>query len=201
MTATSAAEREEIADIVRSVVASLHGDLTAADVSLYGELQGLASFIAAAKGEIASIQPHDIRHHHLPTANDELAAVVGATAHATGEILDCVEQIEKMKPDLTPAHAEKVNDLVTRIYEACNFQDITGQRITKVVKTLEQIDHKVSVLLNAFGDTSHPPVPGLAGAAPAVAVAATQPDADLLNGPQLPGKGISQADIDALFGD
>ena len=197
MTATSAAEREEIADIVRSVVASLHGDLTAADISLYGELQGLAAFIAAAKGEIAAIKPHDIRHHHLPTANDELSAVVGATAEATGEILDCVEQIEKMRPELDEDKSAKVNDLVTRIYDACNFQDITGQRITKVVKTLQQIDHKVSLLLAAFGD-AHAHHDGAAPVAPPAELAPAE--ADLLNGPQLPGKGISQADIDALFG-
>lgn len=191
MTATSAAEREEIADIVRSVVASLHGDLTAADVSLYGELQGLASFIAAAKGEIASIQPHDIRHHHLPTANDELTAVVGATAHATGEILDCVEQIEKMKSDLAPAQAEKVNELVTRIYEACNFQDITGQRITKVMKLINHIEERVSKLNGLFGDTQSKAANDVTARPPS--------DKDLMNGPQLAGKAASQEEIDMLF--
>jgi chemotaxis protein CheZ len=195
-------DREEIVDIVRSVVSSLRGDFTAADVMLYSELQALGAFIAAAKAEIVAIRPDDIQQKHLPTATDELSAVVGATAQATGEILDVVEAIEKLGPQLAAEHAAKVTELVTRIYEACNFQDITGQRITKVVKTLQQIDAKVAAILAAFGDQ----LPGdcalrTPAAAPAEAPADARADAGLLNGPQLPGAGISQADIDALFAD
>jgi chemotaxis protein CheZ len=195
-------ERAEIVEIVRGVVASLRGDFSAADVMLYGELQALGAFIAAAKAELAAIRPDDIQQKHLPTATDELSAVVGATAQATGEILDVVEQIEKLGPSLSADHAQKVTELVTRIYEACNFQDITGQRITKVVKTLQQIDAKVAAILAAFGDRlpgeQHAPH---AAAASQPAAPAPAPEADLLNGPQLPGRGISQADIDALFAD
>ena len=198
---SEAPERAEIVEIVRSVVSTLRGDFSAADVTLYGELQALGSFIAAAKAEISAIRPDDIQQKHLPTATDELSAVVGATAQATGEILDVVEQIEKMRAELAAEQAAKVTDLVTRIYEACNFQDITGQRITKVVKTLQQIDVKVTAILAAFGDK----LPGEHARPVPVAVpepaADARPDADLLNGPQLPGQGISQADIDALFGD
>jgi chemotaxis protein CheZ len=207
ITAAADPDRAEIVEIVRSVVSTLHGDFSAADVMLYSELQALGGFIAAAKAEIAAIRPDDIQQKHLPTATDELSAVVGATAQATGEILDVVEQIEKLGPQLAAEHAAKVTELVTRIYEACNFQDITGQRITKVVKTLQQIDAKVAAILAAFGDklpgehaphaaapaAPQPSEAGPAGAAPA--------EAGLLNGPQLPGQGISQADIDALFGD
>jgi chemotaxis protein CheZ len=200
---TETPDRAEIVEIVRSVVSSLRGDFSAADVTLFGELQALGAFIAAAKAEIAAIRPDDIQQKHLPTATDELSAVVGATAQATGEILDVVEQIEKLGPSLAAEHAAKVTELVTRIYEACNFQDITGQRITKVVKTLQQIDAKVAAILAAFGDKlpgEHTaPAPAAAPAAPAPA--ATSAEAGLLNGPQLPGQGISQADIDALFGD
>ena len=41
---------------------------------------------------------------------------------------------------------------VTQIFEACNFQDVTGQRISKVVKTLQLIDNRVSQLLHTFGE-------------------------------------------------
>ena len=201
--AADAPERAEIVEIVRSVVSTLRGDFSAADVTLYGELQALGAFIAAAKAEIAAIRPHDIQQQHLPTATDELSAVVGATAQATGEILDVVEQIEKLGPQLAAEHAAKVTDLVTRIYEACNFQDITGQRITKVVKTLQQIDAKVAAIVTAFGEKLPGEHAANAQAEPAPAPQPSQaaPDAGLLNGPQLPGQGISQADIDALFAD
>jgi chemotaxis regulatin CheY-phosphate phosphatase CheZ len=36
--------------------------------------------------------------------------------------------------------AEDVQDHLTRIYEACNFQDIAGQRIGKVIETLSAVE-------------------------------------------------------------
>ncbi|MBI3451780.1 MAG: protein phosphatase CheZ [Rhodospirillales bacterium] len=194
----NAVDRGEIAEIVQSVVISLKGDITAADLSIYQELAGLAQFIRAAKNEIAALRPDEIREKHLPNATDELDAIVGATEEATNIILDSVERIEGVANTLDAENKQKLGDNVTRIYEACNFQDITGQRITKVVKTLKQIETKVSALVNAFGDEA---TRGKAAAATAAAAAApAKPaDADLLNGPQLPANASSQADIDALF--
>ncbi len=44
-----------------------------------------------------------------------------------------------------------LQDATTRIYEACSFQDITGQRITKVVATLKTIERKVAHIIGTFG--------------------------------------------------
>ena len=73
--------------------------------------------------------------------------------------------------------AAKLQAATTKIYEACSFQDITGQRITKVVTTLKTIESKVAHIVNTFGATA-------AGTRVLSAHVAT--DADLLNGPQLP---------------
>lgn len=191
-------ERGEIAEIVQSVVVSLRGDLTARDVGLHQELDGLVRLISAARSEIAALRPDEINEKHLPAATDELDAIVGATEAATSEILDAVEKIEALAPSTPPEISSEIGNMVTRIYEACNFQDITGQRITKVVRTLKQIEQKVNDLARAFGDggIERPdPTP-----APAAEEAPAKPtDQDLLNGPQLPTNAKSQADIDALF--
>ena len=42
------------------------------------------------------------------------------------------EVLERLVPDLPAAPAARIGEAVTRIYEACSFQDITGQRIAKV---------------------------------------------------------------------
>ena len=47
--------------------------------------------------------------------------------------------------------AAKLQDATTRIYEACSFQDITGQRITKVVAALKAIEAKVAQIVATFG--------------------------------------------------
>jgi chemotaxis protein CheZ len=80
-----------------------------------------------------------------------------------------------------------------RIFEACAFQDITGQRIAKVVNTLTFIEERLSSLQKVWGDTI--------GDVPADAPveAAKTGEAILLNGPALAGEGINQSDVDALM--
>ena len=86
----------------------------------------------------------------------------------------------------------KLQAAVTTIYEACSFQDITGQRITKIVTTLKAIEQKVAHIVGTFApgkpneQLSEDHVPS---------------DADLLNGPQLPGNAMDQSDIDKLLAD
>ena len=189
--------REEVASIVESVLASLQGDLSSADVRVYRELEQLSELIQSAKSEIAAIRPEDINEQHIPTATDELDAIVGATEEATGTILDCMEKIEGLTSKMEPEVGTEVGNAVTQVYEACNFQDITGQRITKVVKALKEIETKIDALVAAFGTQG-------GGKAKPKAPAKSdtkdpREDSHLLNGPQLPGSSVSQADIDALL--
>jgi len=184
----------EIVDVVEGIMVTMRGDLSAAGLDLYAELGSLAKYIADAKAEISTLRPDEIRDEHLPAASDELDAIVGATEQATNGILEAVETIEGLTQDMSPEVAEKVTEAVTRVYESCNFQDITGQRVTNVVKALKQIEASVVGLLAAFGDESSPTDKP---AAPAPAEAAE--DHELLNGPQLPGEATTQAEIDALL--
>ena len=191
---------DEIGDIVRSLLTSMSGDLSAGDLKLYQEIEGLALYIHKAKAEIAALRPHDIQNEYIASATDELDAIVGATENATNEILDAAETLEALGSELTPEQASKLTDTTTRIFEACNFQDITGQRITKVVKALKHIEERVEGLVAAFGPEFQEQIAStLAANAAAEAKAIT--DEDLLNGPQMPEKAHDQAAIDALFND
>ena len=192
--------REDVAEVVGEMLQSLEGDLSEVNLKVYAELEGLANYILAAKREIAALRPDDITSEHLPKATDELDAIVGSTEEATNGILQAMESLEALTGEMDPAMAEKVTDAVTKVYESCNFQDITGQRITKVVKTLKQIENKVAALIGAFGDELAREKARAAAAAPAPAPAQKPSDEDLLNGPQLPTNANSQADIDSLFG-
>lgn len=187
--------REEVATIVASVLSSMGGDMGQHDLHLYAELEGLARFINNAKKEIASIQPSDIHSEHIPLATDELDAVVGATEDATNRIMDACDQMMALAGDVPAEVSNKLMDITTGIYEACNFQDITGQRITKVVRALKHIEQKVEVLLVALGEEVQRRHPNMETAATSEAPT----DAKLLNGPSMPGAGIDQAFIDSLF--
>lgn len=197
--------REEIATIVAGAVQGMQGDLTPGDLRLYAELEALAAYIQNAKKEIANVQVDAINSTHIPTATDELDAVVGATADATNSIMNACDEIGAVAGTVGGEAGDQLNTIVTKIYEACNFQDITGQRITKVVKTLKHIEQQVMRLIEVFGAYN-----AAAGAAGRGAGAASQAagstisssdEQGLLNGPQLPANAINQDEIDKLLAD
>ncbi len=176
------AEPEMIAGVVRAVLASMQGDLSAPEAALLAEVAELGRTIARARAEIAALKVDDITASHIPSATDELDAITAHTAAATEQILEVCEKLD----------AQGVaSELTTPIYEACSFQDITGQRISKVVATLKAIDAKVAHIIAAF-------TPDLDAAEPLPEV---PPDAELLNGPQLPMHAMDQSDIDRLLAD
>jgi chemotaxis protein CheZ len=187
--------REEISEVVEQMMGSLQGDLSEVNLKIYSELEGLAKYILSAKREIAALRPDEITAEHLPTATDELDAIVGATEEATNTILQAMEVLGNLTEKMPTEIADQVNDAVTQVYEACNFQDVTGQRITKVVKALKHIEDRVDGLVAAFGDEiakyreAHPKQEGPKEIT----------DKDLLNGPQLPDNASKQDDIDALL--
>ena len=193
---------DQLIGIVEAIIDSIEGDLTAVGLKVYADIEALARYIDTARSEISDLRPDDINSEHLPAATDELTAIVGATEQATHQIFEAVEGIETLTEKMEPEIAGQVSAAVTSIFEACGFQDITGQRITKVVTALQKVEAKVEALLNAFGDDlkrdGAPKAPDKKKTTPSGAP--VRPDEDLLNGPQLPENAISQDDIDALFG-
>jgi chemotaxis protein CheZ len=184
-----ASDPDMVADVVRAVLMTMSGDLTARETSLLTEVESLGRTIAAAKAEIAALRVDDINVSDIPFATDELDAIVAHTASATHAILETCETLDAVAEHLAGEPATQLQDATTRIYEACGFQDITGQRITKVVNTLKIIEAKVAQLVTAFGE------PGGQVAAPAIPAG----EAVLLNGPQLPTVAMDQSDIDKLL--
>jgi chemotaxis protein CheZ len=128
---------------------------------------------------------------------------VDGAEQATQSILQAAEEIDQAAGTLSAAlkggHdqglAHDIQDRVVQIFEACNFQDLTGQRVTKVVATLRFVEHHVARLIEIWqGIERFKPVvlDGEAG----------ESDRDHLRGPKLPeDQGHStQDDIDRLFG-
>jgi chemotaxis protein CheZ len=184
-------EPEMVTEVVRAVLQTISDDLTAKEATLLREVEELGRTIATAKAEIATLRVDDITGHDIPFATDELDAIVDHTAQATHAILESCEMLDDVSETVSGEPAAKLQAATTRIYEACSFQDITGQRITKVVTTLKTIETKVAQIISTFG-------------APAVEAARNKEDgaatdAHLLNGPQLPAHAMDQSDIDKLM--
>ncbi len=150
---------------------------------LLAEVCALGRTISAAKAEIAALKVDDITVSYIPSATDELDAIVAHTAAATDEILEVCETLDALADASSGAAMAQLQDSTRRIYEACGFQDITGQRITKVVATLKTIEVKVAEIVTAFGGSGEMMPPG----------------SELLNGPQLPANAMAQTDVDKLL--
>ena len=123
----------------------------------------------------------------------ELEEVVNATELATQRVLAAAEEIDQLANNLIAALQGKfeqglvkdIQDLVIRIFEACNFQDLSGQRIAKVLATLNFVEDHVSRVLEELRKPT----------------AAQHDGAQLLHGPRLTSDDghVSQGDIDRLF--
>lgn len=183
--------RSEVVEIIRSVLSTMETS-EAPMAKLYDELDSLAKQIEAMRQDLSHMRSDELHSKGIPAATDELDAVVLETKKATDQILSSCEKIEKLAETSEGELQDTLVNCVTNIYEACGFQDITGQRITKVVRTLKAIESKVSEILKTLGHN-------IADSAGAKAPAAPMGDAALLNGPQLAGKAASQDDIDALL--
>jgi chemotaxis protein CheZ len=184
--------------MVEKVVALMRAAQTT-NQKVFQQVAALSDYIANARKEIAALQTDSISGEHIPTATDELDAVVSATEEATHKIMDYCDTISSLSMDASPEINAQITDNVTKIFEACNFQDITGQRITKVVRTLKHIEGQVGSLLGALEAT------GLKSEEREEmqklnVSKATDPEKHLLNGPQMTEQAIKQDEIDKLFG-
>ncbi len=201
----------EMAARLKKIVDRLHGEVAriAANApdseasrqvnELRDELQGMASLIAETRQEVAGLLPSGMPHTRLATASDELDGVVSATEQAAVEIMNAAEQVQeavqKLRTrDMSRQEVEENLDIldsaVTDIFLACSFQDLTGQRIRKVVQALTYIEQRVLSLTKLWQDATD------------IAAAEGLPsdlrtDAHLLNGPT--HHGLNQSDIDSLL--
>lgn len=161
------------------------------------ELQEMSVYIQQTRNEIAALRPDDTGNNRIIAATGELDAIVTATERATSDILNGAERIQELVSRLprnaeTKTICEELEAQVTEILTACSFQDITGQRTTKVVNTLRYLEQRVNSMLEIWGVES---LKGLAISSDRLGD--SRPDAHLLNGPSL--EGVSQDDVDALL--
>jgi chemotaxis protein CheZ len=181
-----------ISDLIRAVVAATGGDLKTRQAELQAEIDALAKTLAVAKAEVADMFVDEVMSHQIPSASNELDAIVRHTASATDTILDSCEVVDRVAGNLTGADSQLLQEATARIYEACSFQDITGQRITKVMTALRTIDARLGHLGFSLTAATSP-------AAAKEVLAERHADAMLMNGPQLPGNATDQSEIDKLL--
>lgn len=142
-------------EVLRAAVEPRFGDLRAfmdrriseisAEVSSSVQLLGMSEENLA--GQISAVHERIAGMISAPqpgngTSGQELEAVVQATEAAANTILEAAEAIQEWlekgsgSSDALPAITERVN----AIFEACSFQDLTGQRIRRAIRDLQQVE-------------------------------------------------------------
>jgi len=165
------------------------------------ELVGLFGHISRMRRELASLQAPDDNGDFASMA-DTLDAIVENTEAASNIILESAEDIEAVLDELRARKDPAINALCDRIgsrantiFEACSFQDLTGQRITRLVKGIKFIEERVNAMVRMWGRDE------VAKVVDEVRKQAKpgDPDKALLHGPQRQTVAFSQDDVDKLF--
>ncbi len=166
------------------------------------ELLGLFGHMSMMRRELAALQGNDAAFASMA---DTLDAIVENTELASNTILESMEAIDGLVGELrgdasaqTTGICDRINERINQVFEACSFQDLTGQRITRVVNSLKFVEERINTMVRMWGKDELAKVlvevqqdsSGAGGA-----------DADkaLLHGPQRQGVAITQSDVDKLF--
>ncbi len=173
-------------------------------LAMRGELDSMKDAIVRTKADLAALHRSENNGKGMRRAADELDAVVDSTERATTTLLSVVEDVEArasmlrsmpLTPDARP-HVDAILEQVIRAYEACNFQDLTGQRISKIVQVMKFIEEHLDRVIAAWSALDS--FRDLVASGPALE---DEGESALLNGPKLPDDPghVDQTDIDALF--
>jgi len=160
------------------------------------ELQDMSASISHARREIAALKPADDGNDRFSTATNELDAIIVSTERASTEILTSAERIldmiGKLREGGDPVDLyNRVEGEVMEIFTACSFQDLTGQRTTKVINVLRYIEQRIGSMIGIWG------VDGVSSDNIPAEPADGRPDSHLLHGPTL--HGIDQNQVDMLM--
>lgn len=189
----------DVGEIVTEILEATRDGSDAIDPKLLRELEALSTSSSMSSDTAGDISLDEIRVTHIPTAKDELDEIVSATEIATDSIMNALEHIEKLAGALDQDTLDQVTSHVLSIYQACSFQDITGQRITKVTEVLGSIESVADSALASLGDEAARQRVEAYQEEQSLRNEKRGDEANLLNGPQLEGSGNSQDDIDSLL--
>lgn len=194
----NAESRELLGAMERLTQSVTEGRNSASLEILRRELQEMSASIMQTRREIAAIKPTESSHNKIVAATEELDQIVRSTEQATADILTASERLQAIGAELLKNGADaglcsEIDELTTNMMLACSFQDLTGQRTSKVVKALNYIEQRVNSMIEIWGIT-------VADAKGATDFNSDQRrDAHLLNGPAKSGEGVSQDDIDRMM--
>ncbi len=183
------------------MAAAGNGTIPGLDKKLQAEVLNLIQYIQRLRTEIAGIAQEKDDQTAFDGMADRLDAIVESTAQATDTILAAMEGIDGFVgqlrahpgPDGIDSLCDGIVERTMKAVEACSFQDLTGQRINKIVGSMKFVEERVNAMADLCGREE---VQALTGQ---WELPEQVDDGVPLEGPQRAGEGISQDEIDSLF--
>ncbi|NQV85343.1 MAG: protein phosphatase CheZ [Rhodospirillales bacterium] len=134
----------------------------------------------------------------LDALGDEIAIATDRLMTACETIQDATDGITaKTKERGTKNRLKTINQATGDIFEACSFQDLTGQRLGKITRTVAVIEDGVREVSTQAGVKAN--VKGRKKGKAGKHAIDRIDGGIVLEGPQINGPAVSQADIDSLF--
>lgn len=140
-----------VCDMIQTEIGTLRTFVDRRIAELSAEIHATSDLMDFSENNLSG-QLSDIREQiasviAMPTAATrnsglELEAVVQATEEAANRIMEAAEAIGDWlrEGNRDSASLEVVNEKVNAIFEACSFQDVTGQRIRRAIQHLQQVE-------------------------------------------------------------
>ena len=185
---------DDVMSLAESMAETLDDTVARVDTLLHDEFRSIVGEIASLRREIGAFRPGHMRFEKIPEAGRELDAVVEATETATNAIMEAAEEIMAADAADPDAYKAMVDEKMLVVFEACSFQDITGQRIRKVVRTLGWIESRLAKLADALKIGE-----GVEDEDPDETDDERRMRELILHGPQHEGEGVSQDFVDDVF--
>jgi len=168
---------------------------------LEDNLRALFSYVQRVRLEIAALNRAGDGEDKFVTMGQQLDGIVEATMDATETIMEAVETnantVHELRNLVTDeqqlALLDRLLENNNTVFEACAFQDLTGQRITKIIKSVSYVEDRVSALREIWGPEE------IEKAEAELQMDDRTEDEKLLHGPQMKAEAISQDEIDKLF--
>ena len=157
---------------IAELSAEVHGTTQLLDFSE----SNLSGQLTRIHEQIARVVAHPVQASR--NSGLELEAVVQATETAANQIMEAAEVIGELIQSgrRDAASFDMVAEKLNAIFEACTFQDVTGQRIRRAIEHLQRVETMLSDIMPAG------------------------PEAQAVDA-SLPGEvDLQQGDVDRMFG-
>ncbi len=160
----------ELLDVTRDMANGNYRREVGSD--LYGELGELARYINMTFKKLQTLEPNiKLSSEKIPMATSQLSDITRATEEATNRIMGLTEKvldnhdlissgIERVKGSdrLDKTNIGELDKLVSdnkeslvEIITCLSFQDLTGQKINKIVAMMREVESRILELIVTFG--------------------------------------------------